>query len=645
MTPDQAVETSSRYRVAAVLWRQWAWLPVCCLWLLFSGSLAAQNTTDTVAIDQWNAESFEVLSSDTMRARMLAEKALQASRKLGYNRGLSDAYMRFGLLEKNAGRPDSALQWYHQSLGYRRKMQDPDLIARACSNIGTVYHQMAVYDSAIYYHLESVRLGESIRDTAGLIKYTNNTGIAFQKYKDYPHAIQYYAQSIALSEATDNAFGVYRAAGNLASVYIDMGDAQRALRELRPLMREQYAEILPASRANVFNNAGLCWQELGRNDSAIYAFKEAIRIAEGMVSDDMAGYLSNLGLLLYQTGKFQEAEYYLLQSIDMAHQTSAYQLLYVNYQHLGLVYSANRNFQSAADAMTKALAYADTINWQERQQAVEEMREKYAAEKRETEIENLKLEQQLTALDRDRQRDMRNLVIAAGIGAIILLILIFNRRSLRRKIDFQHKLTGDRTRISADLHDDIGSALSSISMYSELAKEKAIADPALSQYLTEISGTSRDLLDSMGDLVWAVNPANDSMEKILSRIQSFGTRICMPGNIGFVFSYDPALEEMDVDMEVRHCMYMIVKEAVNNAVKYASAHKVFVEVRQQEQGLQVRVYDDGMGFDVEAEYEGNGLRNMRRRAEQIHAEMKLFSRPGKETGLELVIPLPHRRNW
>lgn len=619
-------------------------ITLCICMCLLRADVFAQ--VDTATINKWNTESFAKLKSDPRQARSLAEQALSASQQINYNKGLSDAYMRIGLLFKNAGEPDSAIGYYHKSLRYRKVMGDKDLIARACSNIGNLYHNTGRFDSAIYYHLKSVSLAEQIADTVGLLKYLNSTAVAYQKYGALGKAKVFYTRSLQLADMTGAVKESARARSNLASVYVDSGAYRLALQTLSPLF-DQMDEGREDIMANAYNNAGLSYLYLDKPDSAKLAFTRSLALYGDIVSDDVATVLSNLGLLAVHDGNMQAAIDYFERSNAMAAQLHVFTLLATNHTELGKLYHAQGRHNEAMDAWFKAMSYRDSVAYLRQIEMVEDASAKYEAEKKDAAIRALELEQEIIAIDRDKKQQQRNVVIVLALFILLLTALLFNRKALQRKIEYQQKLTDDRTRISADLHDDIGSALSSISMYSELAKERfATSDKSeIQAYMEEIAGTSGELLDHMGDLVWAVNPANDSMEKMLSRIQTFGSRLCAPRQIAFVFTYPEVLEQMAFDMEVRHCVYMIIKEAIHNAVKYAEAGSVQVTMELRDKYLYISVTDNGKGFDTGMEYEGNGLRNMKRRAEQIGAELEFYSRPFQETGLTMKYAFAHRRMW
>jgi signal transduction histidine kinase len=155
------------------------------------------------------------------------------------------------------------------------------------------------------------------------------------------------------------------------------------------------------------------------------------------------------------------------------------------------------------------------------------------------------------------------------------------------------------------------------------------------------------MISEMNDIVWAINPRNDSMEKIVQRMESFAKPLLAACGIHFTPHYDEAIYSATLDMEKRKNFYLIFKEAINNIVKYSKATEVFVEIKVRNRKLELLVKDNGIGFDTgkmiqdqRQSLSGNGLRNMKMRAAEMKAEIKVASKPGEGTVVQLTSPIP-----
>ena len=196
-----------------------------------------------------------------------------------------------------------------------------------------------------------------------------------------------------------------------------------------------------------------------------------------------------------------------------------------------------------------------------------------------------------------------------------------------------------RLKIARDLHDEMGSTLTSINIISKVAMENVSADATLKEQLQKIKDYSLRMMDSMSDIVWAINPSNDSLEKTLVRMREFAAEILEPAGISYYFSEENCLHQLQLNIEKRKELYMLFKEAITNAAKYSQATEVNILLKVIGDMLQLRVVDNGKGFDVNATSSGNGLRNMRIRARQLNAVFMLESIPGAGTAIELTIPI------
>lgn len=218
--------------------------------------------------------------------------------------------------------------------------------------------------------------------------------------------------------------------------------------------------------------------------------------------------------------------------------------------------------------------------------------------------------------------------------AIIVIGLLF--AFYRYRIEQILLLQRIRNKIAADLHDDIGSTLNSISIFSEVArKDQTKRD----QSLQTIGESSRKIVDSLSDIVWSINPENDSFDKIIFRMRSLSYNLLKAKKIECSFHADESLSGIKLPMDIRRNFYLIFKEALNNLVKYSQAAHASVLISREHGSITCVVRDDGVGFDSTQEYAGNGLSNMKKRAEEIGAILSIDSTVGKGACIELNLKI------
>lgn len=195
-----------------------------------------------------------------------------------------------------------------------------------------------------------------------------------------------------------------------------------------------------------------------------------------------------------------------------------------------------------------------------------------------------------------------------------------------------------RIKVARDLHDDMGSTLSSIKIMSNIALEKN--DPlVVNTYLKTIRENANTMQESMSDMVWAINPENDTLEKIVIRMKEFAAEILEPQDILYEFIEAGDFTHARMDLKMRKDFFLIYKEAINNAAKYSQCKRVTVDLKLFRQGVALCIRDDGKGFDITHQQNGNGLKNMHARAKNINAMIQIESVLGEGTSILVQAPI------
>ncbi len=194
-----------------------------------------------------------------------------------------------------------------------------------------------------------------------------------------------------------------------------------------------------------------------------------------------------------------------------------------------------------------------------------------------------------------------------------------------------------RARLARDLHDDVGSSLSSISIISSMATKKPQHSPEDAKRLfTKISETSQRTLDSISDLVWTLDPENDLMQDLFMRMRLYTSEILEAKEIMYEFNVAQETELVKMTMDKRKNIYLIFKEAINNIVKYSKCTQVLINVKLVNNTMEFEIADNGIGFtEGHTEHKGNGLKNMRQRASQLNGTITIKSKPGEGTDVKL----------
>jgi ligand-binding sensor domain-containing protein/signal transduction histidine kinase len=243
---------------------------------------------------------------------------------------------------------------------------------------------------------------------------------------------------------------------------------------------------------------------------------------------------------------------------------------------------------------------------------------------------------------------LTTVMLAAGVVRLISV-----RRFRRRlaTLAAQQVMERERMRIAQDMHDEIGSKLTKISFMSERAKSELLGQEPVARKLDSIAGTSRDLLQTLDEIVWAVNPHNDTLEHLADYLGQYATEYLQNTAVECELHIPRDLPNHALSAEIRHNLFLAFEESLNNALKHGRASRVRVDMLAQPSRFEIRIKDNGCGFDVGAMFSApqgagpapgrdrNGLRNLRQRLALAGGHCGIESRPGEGTTVSLSIPL------
>ncbi len=231
-------------------------------------------------------------------------------------------------------------------------------------------------------------------------------------------------------------------------------------------------------------------------------------------------------------------------------------------------------------------------------------------------------------------------IAAILTSAAALALYFWSLYDFRQRL----KMLEMRQRIAADLHDEVGANLSSITFIIELL-HKQLSGKAdhVGLLLEKIRRNSQESASLISDTIWALNPEYDNVEKLSEKMKSFASGILAARDISFDFHIQPGFNPT-LSIGQRRDLYLIFKEAINNAARHSEAGSLTVRMLEKAQQIEVTISDDGIGFDPGTEYEGNGLKNYRQRAKTGHVTVAVESAPGKGTTVVIRAGLANHYN-
>jgi signal transduction histidine kinase len=226
-------------------------------------------------------------------------------------------------------------------------------------------------------------------------------------------------------------------------------------------------------------------------------------------------------------------------------------------------------------------------------------------------------------------------IFAGSVGGTARLVTVRRYRHRLAELERQHALERERTRIARDMHDGLGSELVKISMLGEIAEDQTNDPELLRPRLRKITQTARDAVRGMDEIVWAVNPKNDTVENLANYLCQFAREHFDVTPTRLHLDVPPNLPDHPLGTEVRHNLFLLVKEALNNAAKHAHAEDVWLRLGADRHQLNIEVEDNGCGIGASTGRTGHGMENLRSRSEQIGAHLEVSSRA--ELGTKISI--------
>lgn len=635
--------------------------------------LQRHDTTEAIALLNLTNE---FLRKDFNKSMALAHRAMNLSQSIAFANGISGSYTYLVTLHQGTGKTDSAIYYlkeheklvqqypdnwkistnHNQSAGLFYKNQGefkkglPYLLANLAIlkkeneskaglllNIGNTYVSMGDYKNALTYHLQSLALFEKLGNKRGQSFCLHGLGSDFFHLKQFDQAKQYLTRSLEMKKALEDKRGIVTALCGLGNVAKDQGNYALAEKYLKESLQGARELKLINDEVIALNQLGLTYSGMGDNARARESFLTGLKLARQHGDSSTSARLKSVLLGLdFEERKNKQGEETLISNLNTFIQAGDRDAQSLEYGRLSYYYEQNKKYDKAFEYLKKHMALKDSMEGSNVLLQMKNLEEQYNSEKKEREIELLKKDQELHELELSRQRANTLIMIIALISVVIISILLVNRYRLSSRARRLVEMERVRNTIARDLHDDIGSTLSSINIISQLALKDANGSAS---HFQRIAQHSSSMMESMSDIVWSINPNNDSLEQVISKMKEFASEILEPLDITYSFSGEENLYAVKLNPAFRKNLFLIFKEAINNAAKYSTASSITVHFGKKEKSLLLTITDNGKGFDPANAPSGNGLRNMKARAQTISGELSVRSSPNKGTAVALSLPI------
>jgi signal transduction histidine kinase len=236
-----------------------------------------------------------------------------------------------------------------------------------------------------------------------------------------------------------------------------------------------------------------------------------------------------------------------------------------------------------------------------------------------------------------------SLLIAGSLAGTLRLV---ERRKYKRRLAIlqtQHAIERERLRIAQDMHDHVGAMLTQVSQISDLGQSGAGGAGAAPGHFEKIGGQARTAVQALDEIVWATNPKNDNLPQFAEYVCRFADEFFESSTVRCWQEVPTTLPKLMLAADVRHDLFLAVKEALHNVVKHSGATEAWLRLTLDQAEVRLEIEDNGHGFDqAKVGSGGDGLENMRARMAQCHGRVEFTTAPGKGTKVRFVFPLPEQ---
>lgn len=552
-------------------------------------------------------------------------------KKIHWDKGVAGCYLNLGAAFNNIGSFDTAIAIYDTALVYSKRVGEPKRTALIYINIAAVHIYTGKLEKAMQSALAAKPFAEASGDLDRIARVDMTIGNIYYYQNRWLDAYPYYKKCLPVFEQLGNTAMVATSHMNLGILLKNIGkvDSAKLLTQLALNMFEQIGDNEKLLIA--YSNLGAILQLQNDLIGAERSFTNAVKLALTIGDTEQEVFNKHSQAeILFLRKQFDQAESLLLEILEVARRNGYYEELSYITETLSLLYSAKGNFDMAYLYLQEYNVARDTLDARKSNELLFQLQEEYEAEQKEQQIALYAANASLQAQE-IRQKKLTIILLIIGIVSLATIGgVLLNRSRLKQQL----KEVNLRNKIATDLHDDVGSTLSSIKMYSEIiSRDIPETQQQAKLFLDKISDNARESIDNMSDIVWMVKPGNDKLANLADRIQEYAQSVCASRGIQLHMELQPGTADSVLPMDVRRDLYLLFKEAVNNAAKYSNADGLFVNLSARNNHIVLIVRDNGIGFDT-AKVTGNGIGNMRLRAEKLGGACTVQSEPGKGTTIE-----------
>jgi signal transduction histidine kinase len=556
-------------------------------------------------------------------------KAVRIHEKNGYLDGLATSTHNLATVYSKLGDMPKAFEYTRESIAMREKIGDIKGLAICYESLSRLYWKISL-DSASKYQQIAMQYAERTGLKRLMIRSYDNLSVLMDRKRNKPEALRYIQRSIELSKELDDQSGLankFRWAALLsgdmkdtlaAEEYFKLSFEIAASQNNKTLLRDYYGTRASYHRkSNDFKNAF-------ENLKLYYNYRDSL------IKDETATNIAELQTK-YETEKKDN---------EIGRLNTEQRIRQLEIEKQKATIAGNRLEARQKENEIKLLSQQQELRDTRILQQEKELESRtLLAKNNQQALQLAEQEKKLKDKQLESQMQVRNFIIGSVVLLSLIAVILFNRYKLKKRLEQETQLVGVRNNIARDLHDEIGSTLTSIKILSEVSKNNLEKDrQKASTLLHKITEQSSQMQQGMSDIVWAIKPDNDKLQNMLVRMREYASHTLESKNILAIFSVEENVLSHSLDMQQRRDFFLIFKEAINNAAKYSQATKVEIKLAKENGNILLTVTDNGIGFITSKETSSNGLKNMKARTDSLQGQISISSMPGRGTQIIARVP-------
>lgn len=611
-----------------------------------------KNNSNSISSLLNYGKQFEQSNPDS--AWFYYEKAHQLALKNNNNVGLSDYFSHAIVLLNNAGKFEEALGFSNKTIDLGQELKDTVMLIKGFNNSANEYEYLGQFLQASRSYMEAIRLADKIGNKIMQQKLDNNIASVFIELKDYKKANEYADKAYSMTEIVKDTAEIGSILINLGVTELHLGKYDSALVHFNKaiIIGKYVNDITLVADAKL--NLGDIYSRQNMLNKASKEYSEVKHLAEKLNLPDYNLYsLFSLALIKQKQLEFVQASRLTRKAITIGERIGAAIELREMYDTLSVLLEKTGDLKGSLVYRKKYEALSNSLLNARVRTSINSLQIQYQAAKKDKQIaeQNLQLEKN-SAIIRSKNTLLTFLTIGL-IGLTILILLSYRFYHQRQKLQEQRELNfrkerellqlkavmkgreEERKRISAEIHDDIGSSLTAIIYMTNNLNDKDHVSRL--NAIDKIKSTASNVVEKMNEIIWSMNKDYDSLDDLITYIRYHAVELLECSNIEYRLNIPENIPLITISGEQRRNVYLAVKETLHNIIKHSNATKAEINF-EFINGLQILIHDNGKGFDINNSRKfGNGLKNMQNRINSIKGHFSIKNDEG--TTIKLEIPL------